>query len=106
VAGAIIDLGSGDDTLTAVGSTLGIFEATILAGRRNDTLDLQSGSGMVDGGSGYDEPLLADAIGAFTITEIASGVNISDGGVTDLNVTGVERFIFDGVAFDFADLVA
>ena len=44
----------GNDTISISGSTFDIEDALIYGGSGNDTLDIGTGSGTVDGGSGYD----------------------------------------------------
>ncbi|MEM1398521.1 MAG: hypothetical protein AAGF58_01500 [Pseudomonadota bacterium] len=104
-----IYLGEGADFVMARGATLGVRDAFIFGEQDDDLFDLHSGTGTVDGGTGEDELRLAGNHDAFDFNEIGSNSGIITdlatlGGVTDLTVDNIERFLFDDGSYDFGDL--
>ncbi|WP_421723016.1 hypothetical protein [Bauldia sp.] len=102
-------LGDGEDFVFARGASAGIKDALIFAGEDNDTLDLHSGTGFVDGGSGdADRLILSGDSTDFTFgpSPIGPYDRISDGDKTIIDVTNVELFTFDNDTFTAAELFA
>ncbi len=107
IVDSTIDLGAGDDFVSARGDTQGLSEATILGRGGDDTFDLQSGTGSVDGGGGVDLLILEGDSTAFDFTDNGGSSGTITGGpdgVTDLAVNRIEDFEFDNGTFSFGDL--
>ncbi|MEO1090131.1 MAG: hypothetical protein AAFX81_05840 [Pseudomonadota bacterium] len=110
IAFARIETGAGVDEVQARGSTLGVDGVHIDTGRGRDFLDLQSGNGFVDGGRGFDTLILQGSRADFDFDVIDfDTVEITDaatnGDVTDLTVTRVERFEFDDGLTSLGDIL-
>lgn len=104
--GTKLILGSGEDYVFARGASAGIKDAFIFAGDNNDTLDLHSGTGFVDGGGGDEDRLiLAGDSTDYNFETIGPIFRISDGGTTLIDTENVELFTFDNGTFNSGELL-
>ena len=118
ISGYSIDLGADNDFVFARGATAGVQAVMISGEGGDDTFDLHSGTGMVDGGEGDEEEDVGDLLilsgdsEDYFFEEIFNGSDedgtITDratkGGETHLMVDNIERFQFDDGTFEFDDL--
>ncbi|WP_421722885.1 hypothetical protein [Bauldia sp.] len=100
-----ISLDRGDDTVYARGATAGVKDVHIKGFSGDDLFDLHSGTGLVNGGRKEDTLVLSGNSGDFTFTNNGGTAgNITDSGVTDLDVKKIENFRFDNGLFSFDEL--
>jgi hypothetical protein len=90
--------GAGDDTVSVAG---GGGKLDVAAGAGDDIVTILSGHHHVDGGAGTDTVVFTGAKADYTVTQIATGLEVASGGGVDV-LTNVERLQFsDGaVAYD------
>lgn len=100
-----VDLGEGNDSLTASGGDRGIFDErdedgvflnVISGGGGNDVLDLQSGTGFVDGGEGVDTLLLEGSATdyRYRLDAQSNVLTMTDDVRTEIEATNIEVFGF------------
>ncbi len=105
---ATIDLGAGDDTLIVNASTQGIEDVFIFGGGGDDVIDVQNGTGRIDGGI-EDTDLLAleGVIGDYAVDhDGTTGITqITGANGTDLLVSNFENIQIGNDVHRFADFV-
>jgi hypothetical protein len=107
IVGGRVDLGAGNDWLVARGSTAGLSSATLLGGAGNDTFDLGSGTGSIDGGADRDLLILDGKWTSYTFThgvDPGTGTIVNAANGTNLSVSNLESFKFCNGTFSFGTL--
>jgi len=101
IQNSTVNLGEGDDHVTARGTSLGVRDVLIFGEKGDDVFDLQDGTGTIDGGDDDDLLILAGNSSDFLFEELTSTSGNITGGLNELAVNDIEEFQFDDGTFAF-----
>jgi Ca2+-binding RTX toxin-like protein len=113
--------GSGNDIINASGTNFGIKDALISGRQGNDSFNVGTGQGTVDGGSGQDRLIIdyfqldsttqkpinitVNALGADVLIQGATD-NLGNANTWTQTIRGIEQFLVNGTTYSAAQLVS